>query len=88
MQIRRIEITTIFERHYRKLPALIKELANEKDGLFRRDPHAPVLRTHKLHGKDHDAWAFGVTNRYRIKFIFLTPDTVLYLDIGTHDIYE
>lgn len=48
----------------------------------------PTLRAHKLHGKNREAWAFWVNYIYRIKFIFLTENEVLFLDIETHKIYK
>lgn len=46
-----------------------------------------MLKTHKLHGKEKDAYAFWINYSYRIKFIFLDVESVLFLDIGTHDVY-
>ena len=47
-----------------------------------------IFRTHKLSGKEKEVWAFWVNFRYRIKFLFLNNGEVLFLDIGTHDIYK
>ncbi|MEJ0053498.1 MAG: hypothetical protein WDN10_02110 [bacterium] len=52
------------------------------------DPFLPSLGTHKLHGKDRGAWAFSIDRKYRIKFVFIAGDRILFLDVGTHDIYE
>ena len=62
--------------------------AEEKERVFKLNPFHPSLETHKLHGKDKDAWAFSINRKYRIKFIFLAEDAVLFLDLGTHDIYR
>lgn len=77
-----------FDRKYKRLPAALKALAKDKEALLRVEPFAPQLRTHKLHGKDKDAWAFWINNKYRIKFMFLDEHRVLFLDVGTHDIYS
>ena len=87
MEIREIRATRKFERQYRKLPKEITTAAKEKEIIFRRDPFDPRLETHKLHGKEKEAWAFSVTRSYRIKFIFLAKESVLFLEIGAHDIY-
>ncbi|MEK7208298.1 MAG: hypothetical protein AAB699_01985 [Patescibacteria group bacterium] len=58
-----------FDRRYKKLSPQLKALAKEKEALFRVEPFAPQLRTHKLHGKDTGARAFWINNKYRIKFI-------------------
>jgi len=83
-----IRVSPKFERQYKKLSKEIKELAKEKEAIFRINPFDPRLDNHKLHGKDKTAWAFSVTNSYRIKFLFLPGRRVLFLEIGTHDIYK
>ncbi len=88
MRIKTIETRSLFDKHYRKLPRRIKELAKEKERLFRENPFDPHLETHKLHGKEKETWAFSINRNYRIKFLFVAEDTVLFLDAGTHDIYE
>ena len=88
MQIGTIHLTERFERGYRRLPQAIKEAAQRKETIFRENPFDLRLATHKLHGKDKEAWSFSVNRFYRIKFIFLTPQSVLFLEIGTHEIYR
>ena len=66
----------------------VKEAAKQKESIFRENPYHPSLETHKLHGKDSGAWAFWINNKYRIKFVFLDDTRVLFLDIGTYDIYS
>jgi mRNA-degrading endonuclease YafQ of YafQ-DinJ toxin-antitoxin module len=66
----------------------VKEEAKGKELAFRENPFDSTLKTHKLHGKEKDACAFWINYSYRIKFIFLDAETVLFLDIGTHDIYS
>jgi mRNA-degrading endonuclease YafQ of YafQ-DinJ toxin-antitoxin module len=88
MEIREIKISPLFERHYRKLPKEIKERAKRKEKIFRKNPFDPRLKTHKLHGKEKECWAFWIDYKYRIKFIFLSDEEVLFLDIGTHGIYK
>jgi len=84
----KIKISPLFEKHYKKLSKDTKERAKEKEKLFRENPFHPVLNTHKLSGKEKESWVFWITYSYRIKFIFLNNDEVLFLDIGTHDIYK
>jgi mRNA-degrading endonuclease RelE of RelBE toxin-antitoxin system len=88
MEIREIKISPLFERHYRKLPKEIKERAKRKEKIFRKNPFDPRLKTHKLHGKEKECWAFWIDYKYRIKFIFLSDEEVLFLDIGPHGIYK
>ncbi|HEY5383021.1 MAG TPA: type II toxin-antitoxin system mRNA interferase toxin, RelE/StbE family [Candidatus Paceibacterota bacterium] len=85
-----MEINTLprFDKHYKKLPKKLKETAKEKEKTFRSNPYHPSLRTHALHGQDKGLHAFWIDQKYRIKFLFITPQKVLFLDVGTHDIYE
>jgi len=86
--IKRIKISSRYKKSFRTLDSQIQEKAIEKINIFRENPFDPRLKTHKLHGKDRDCWAFWVDYRYRIKFTFLSEDKVLFLDIGPHNIYR
>lgn len=78
-----------FEKSFSKLPKIIKLKALKKEHLFLADPFYPILKTHKLHGKQKEEWSYSVDSSYRITFIFLPDSSILYLDIGTHDqLYE
>ncbi len=79
------------EKFLKHLSKLLKEVINkakEKENLFKENPFHPLLNTHKLSGKEKEIWAFWIDYRYRIKFIFLKDNEVLFLDIGTHEIYK
>ena len=66
----------------------VKQQAKEKEAAFRNNPFNSQLRTHKLTGKEKEHWGFWINRQYRIKFIFLKEKEVLFLDVGTHDIYD
>jgi len=84
-----VEYSNKYLKAASRLSAKLIALADKKEVLFRSDPFHPSLETHKLHGKEKDAWAFSVTQKYRIKFLFLTDTIVLFLDVGTHnDVYR
>lgn len=83
-----IHITGRFQKSYRRLPKGIQAEARRKEIVFRQNPFDPRLKTHKLHGAEREAWAFSITHCYRIKFLFLEAGGALFLDVGTHDIYE
>jgi mRNA-degrading endonuclease YafQ of YafQ-DinJ toxin-antitoxin module len=84
--IKAVYVTTHFERRYKKLPAPLQALAEEKERLFRADAFDPRLNTHKLKGKLKGLWAFSVTPDIRIIFEFLDGDEVLFHDIGPHGV--
>lgn len=78
---------TKFAREYKKLPAEIKEMAEKKERIFRKNPFDTRLQTHKLHGELSDFWAFSINYQYRIIFDFADKNTVRFYSIGKHDIY-
>lgn len=83
-----VEYSAKFLKSANRLPRKLITLADRKEALFKQNPYHPSLRTHPLHGKDRGAQAFWINQKYRIKFIFLNHSSVLFLDVGTHDIYE
>jgi mRNA-degrading endonuclease RelE of RelBE toxin-antitoxin system len=54
MAIKEIKISPLFEKRYKKLPKKVKEKAKEKEKIFRENPFHPILKTHKLHGKEKE----------------------------------
>lgn len=86
--IEKIEYSKKFLKSLSSLPAAIIEKSGEKEKIFRENPFYPTLKTHKLSGKEKESWAFWINYSYRIKFVFLSDKEVLFLDIGTHNIYN
>ena len=76
-----------FKRRYKRLPSEIQQKAEEKEIIFRKDPFDPRLKSHKLHGRLSDFWAFSIDERYRIIFRFFGNDKVKFYAIGGHEIY-
>ncbi len=77
-----------FAKRYKKLSVEIKMIAEKKEDIFRVDVFDPRLKTHKLHGRLDEYWAFSINNDYRIIFEFGEGGLVYFHTIGTHDIYE
>jgi mRNA-degrading endonuclease YafQ of YafQ-DinJ toxin-antitoxin module len=88
MKITSIELSSRYKKSFRRLHHRIQRKAILKIKIFRENPFNPQLRTHPLSGKEKECWAFWIDYYYRIKFIFLDSDEILFLDIGTHDIYK
>ena len=74
-----------FERQFEKLPKTLQTKVRKRAEIFTTNPFDSRLKTHKLHGDKQNAWAFSVDYPYRIVFIFVGNNEVLYTDIGTHD---
>lgn len=77
-----------FKKHYQELPKKIKILAEEREGVFRKNPQDPRLKIHKLSGRLKNIWSFSVDKNYRILFIYHKNREIIFLDIGTHEIYK
>lgn len=86
--IARVHVTPRFERAFRKLAVPLQHTATAKDQIFRQHPFDPRLKTHPLKGRLKSLWSYSIDYRHRVLFEFLAPDTVLYHDIGTHDVYR
>jgi len=84
----RIYYSSKFEREYKKLTKEIKKLAEEKEIVFRENPHDPQLNAHKLHGRFKEYWAFSINDKYRIIFNFAKRDIVWFHSIGDHSVYQ
>ncbi len=74
-----------FKRKYKKLPIAVKLKAEKQEEIFVANPFDPRLKTHKLHGKDKTHFAYSVSDKIRIKFLFLNDGDVAYVNVGTHD---
>lgn len=86
--VRKVLYSSRFEKSFGYLPLRIRELALKKDKLFREDPFHSSLETHKLSGKFKGTWAYSVNKDFRVHFYFLNEETVIYVNIGTHEIYK
>ena len=84
----RIDASARFEKEFNRLPRYLQKLAQKKDTVFRADAFHPSLGTHKLGGILKDDWAYSVNKHYRVHFYFVDDHTVVYVSIGTHEIYK
>lgn len=83
----KLELSPAFVRAYRRK---IKHDRNKEKAIkerieqFRINEKNPLLRTHKLTGFQDTTWSFSVG--YDLRILFTRKDnTVLLVDIGTHD---
>ena len=81
----RIRTSPLFRRRFKKLPKRVKEKAARQESLFRESPFDARLGTHKLHGDKKDEWAWWIDYSYRVVFVFISSDEVLFTNVGTHD---
>lgn len=77
-----------FEREYKRLTPELKLSAKKKEKIFRKNPFAPSLETHKLSGKLYPNWSFSISHSYRIIFEFASEKIIYFHSVGDHDIYK
>lgn len=87
-KIKKIYYSRKFLKSLGKLPNHIIKLAFQKEAIFKNNVFDSTLNTLKLHGKEKDIWSFNINYSYRIKFIFLADEEILFLEAGTHKIYK
>ena len=76
-----------FVKHYKKLSSDLKNIVEEKEELFKKDPFDRKLKTHKLHGRFSKYYAFSISNSDRIMFEFWN-NKVIFVNIGNHEIHN
>lgn len=78
-----------FLREYKKLPGDIKDIAEEQEIIFRRNPFNQKLKTHKLKGRLNGFFSFSIGYKYRVIFDFSKDKNTAYFhSVGNHDIYQ
>lgn len=72
----------------KRIDADLLPVVDERSRIFRGNCFEKILKTHKLHGKFKGHWAFSITSKFRVMFVFLEPNIVLFEDVGDHSIYD
>jgi plasmid maintenance system killer protein len=83
-----IEYAPAFLRQLKKLPAPLRQEAQEKIALFKNRFNHQSLKAHKLKGDLAGKWSFSVNYRDRIVFKWLSDNKAGLLAIGDHSIYD
>ena len=83
-----ISYTSKFEKNFKRLDLTVKSKIKQRVEIFQTDSHDPRLKTHKLSGQLKDYYAFSINHSYRILFIFESSNSVTFIDVGTHSVYE
>ncbi|PIW96661.1 type II toxin-antitoxin system mRNA interferase toxin, RelE/StbE family [Candidatus Kaiserbacteria bacterium CG_4_8_14_3_um_filter_38_9] len=77
-----------FLRNFKKLSSDVQTEAKFKISLFTNPVNHEQLKVHSLKGKLKDFQSFSVTYSHRIVFQYESANTVVFMSIGTHDIYK
>lgn len=83
--------TPAFRKAFRKLGLAEKKAAKDAFKVFKLDPFDPKLRTHtikKLSARlRRTVYAVEILGDLRAVF-YISGDTIVSFDIGTHDVYK
>jgi len=77
-----------FKRSFKKLSTKIKRDFEQKIKIFFNNPFSPSLHTHKLKGNLADYYSFYLKNGHRVLFDFEAKNTVILVNVGSHDDYN
>ncbi len=87
MIVKAIYTSTRFESQFIYLPRAVQKRAVRIESTFRLNPLHPSLRLHQLKGKLRGYWSLSITLNYRIIFYREKNGDIVFISIGTHDIY-
>ena len=88
MKVDSVSYTPIFEKKFGALPQRTKDQFYKKETTFRDNPFHQSLKTHKLKGRFKHRWSFSIDYNYRIVFYFISQSDVIFIAVGTHEVYK
>jgi len=84
----KIQYSKRFKKNFcKRIPenSLLEKKYTKRLNLFIQDPSNKILNNHKLVGKLTNYHAFSITGDIRVIYFQESKETVLFLDIGTHN---
>lgn len=84
----KITETERFRKSFDALDKTQRKKAKKQFQLFIKNLFYPSLHTEKLEPKKNNIWSFRIDKNFRVIFTFPDTDTILLLDIGSHNIYK
>lgn len=86
--MKKIEVSNTFKKNYKKIDKKYRsKLDNYTSTLVSGEPLPPAARDHALNGRMKDYRSFKLDNNLRVIYQ-LFKDTLYFIDIGTHGVYE
>jgi len=73
--------TREFVKEFTKLPNTVQKLYRKQEALFKKDWRDPRLQVKKLTNHPYP-FSFRITRAYRVLFVFVDTETVLFATIG------
>lgn len=88
MIIKEISVSKNFIKRFKKLPRNIRDIADVKVDVFRKNPFHNSLRLHRLNGELEGLWSISIDKKNRIIFKVKDENIIIFISIGKHDIYK
>ncbi len=73
-----------YQKKYKNLPIALKEKVKEREALFIKEPFHPILNNHALSGSYAGFRSINTTGDWRLIYIVVGNEVVLFVDIDTH----
>ena len=77
-----------FDRNFKKRIQSNHKLSsqfNKRLKLFSENPSNSLLKNHHLEGAKKDLFSFSITGDIRVIYKQVTPEEVIFVDIGSHN---
>lgn len=81
----KVGITPHFAKRAKRLSPKEIKLLDLKTEIFQADYQDARLKTHRLKGKLRECFSFSLTHSKRVKFILVSHNKALFVDVGSHD---
>lgn len=88
MKPKKIKYSSTFLKSLKKFPKSQLKFLRKQELIFRENPFDPRLKTHKLKGELEGFLSFSISYHWRIVFHFEYDDTIVFDNVGTHQIYR
>ena len=88
MKPREVKYSAAFFKSLKKFPKQQLKFLRKQEEIFNSNIFDPRLKTHKLKGKLSEFYSFSISYQWRIVFHFEGEDTIVFDNIGTHEIYR
>lgn len=80
-----VGITPYFTKRAKRLSPKERKLLDLKTEIFQVNYLDARLKTHRLKGKLQECLSFSLTHSKWVKFILVSHNKALFVDVGSHD---
>ena len=80
-----VGISSHFTKRAKRLSKIERDELDLRTEWFMADPKDYRLKTHALTGNLKGYFSFSITRGKRVKFIWVSDNKVLFIDVGSHE---